>query len=74
MNVDTGSFRALSDQVAAIEAEVAELRGGLGLGQALLDAVEARGFRDGRASVLGTRAARRAPRPRHLQVMDGGAS
>jgi hypothetical protein len=74
VNVDTGSFRALTDQVAALEADVARIRHGLGLGQALLDAVAARAYRDGIASILGSRPERRAPGPRHLQVVDGGAS
>jgi hypothetical protein len=72
VNVDTSEFRALTAQVAALEAEVAGLRCGTLLGEDLLEAVEARGYRDGRASILGTRAARWTPRSRHLQPADGG--
>lgn len=60
-------------RLAALEAEVADLRRAVALRDALLAAAGDRGYRDGRVSVLGTRAASRAPRPRHLQVVQGGA-
>ena len=74
MQVDTGSFQALTDQVAAISAEVAQLGRTMALSEVLLDAVEDRAYRRGRESILGTRAEPRPNRPRHLQAIDGGAS
>jgi hypothetical protein len=72
MQVDTGSFRALTDQVAAIEAEVAELRRAVVFTSALGDGIAERAYREGRESILGRPAAPRPARPRHLQAVDGG--
>ena len=74
MQVDTGSFQALTDQVAAISAEVAQLRQTVVLRDLFLDEAENRAYQQGRESILGTRAEPRPNRPRHLQAIDGGAS
>jgi hypothetical protein len=71
MQVDTGAFTALRDQLAALEAEVAELRLAAPLREAFVDAIAARSYRAGQESVLG-RPAR--PQPSHLRAVDGGAS
>jgi hypothetical protein len=72
MQVDTGQFRALRDQVAELAAEVAELREASVFSLAFGHVIRDQGYREGRASVLGRKADPRPPRPRHLQVMDGG--
>jgi hypothetical protein len=53
MEVDTGQFAAICDRVDDLEAAVAELRRGAGLREVLADAIEARGYQAGRASILG---------------------
>ena len=53
MEVSTGEFRALRDQVEAIETEVADLRRAVLWTTELRDVIEARAYREGRESVLG---------------------
>jgi hypothetical protein len=72
MQVDTGSFRALTDQVAAIEAEVAELRRAVLFTTELRAVIEVQAYREGQESILGRPVGPRPPRPRHLQAVDGG--
>ena len=67
MQVDTGEFAALRDQVDGLAAEVAELRQTAPLREEFISAVAARAYDRGRESVLGRRA-----RPRHLRAVDGG--
>jgi anti-sigma factor RsiW len=74
MQVDTSEFRAITDQVAAISAEVAELQRTMALSELSLDAIENSAYQRGRESVLGTRAEPRPSRPRHLRSVNGGAS
>ena len=74
MQVDTGSFQALSEQVAALETEVAQLQRTVVLREVFIDEIENRAYRRGRESILGTRAEPRPNRPCHLQAIDGGAS
>ena len=74
MQVDTGSFQALTEQVAAVEAAVTQLGRTIALSEVFLDAIEERAYRRGRESILGTRAEPRPHSPRHLQAIDGGAS
>lgn len=62
----------LQQRLAALEAEVAELRQAVVFTSALGDAIEDRAYRAGRESILGTQADRRPPRPRHLQAVQGG--
>jgi hypothetical protein len=45
VNVDTGQFAALTDQIAAIEAEVAELQRTMALSELSLDAIENSAYR-----------------------------
>jgi hypothetical protein len=71
VNVDTGAFTALRDQVAELAAEVAELRQAVTFTTALGDAIEDRAYRESRESILGRQAGLR-PRARHLQAIDGG--
>jgi hypothetical protein len=80
MKVNTGAFRTLTEQVAALHAEVAGLRhmvaGESAEGQALRDALVRLG-REVERQERAERAARRRPqrpRPRYLQVLGGGAS
>jgi hypothetical protein len=73
VNVDTGSFTALRDQVAELAAEVAELREAVVFTTALGEAIEAQGYERGRESVLGRQAGLR-PRARHLRSVGGDAS
>jgi len=61
-------------RLAALEAEVAELRQAAALREEFIDAVQDRAYARGRESVLGRHAGARSPRPRHLQVVSGGAS
>jgi hypothetical protein len=53
MQVDTSEFSAIRDQVAALGAEVAELRQAIVFTTALGDAIEARAYERGRGSILG---------------------
>jgi hypothetical protein len=77
MEVNTGAFRALTDQVAALEAEMAGLRHMLtgSDGAAAANLVEmGKALRD---AELAKEAARRRPRrsrPGYLRVLGGGAS
>ena len=72
MIVDTGEFRALRDQVTAIEAEVAGMREwmeGLRMSDTLARFIADENYQAGRESVLGAGAERRH---RHLRSVDGG--
>ncbi len=60
-------------RLAAIEAEVDELRHQVVLRDEFLDLVEDRAYQRGRESVLGRNAEPRSSRPRHLQAVSGGA-
>jgi hypothetical protein len=71
MDVDTGQFAALRDEVDELRSEVAELLQAAPLREAFVDAIAARSYRAGQESVLG-RPAR--PQPSHLRAVDGGAS
>jgi len=77
MEVDTGSFRALTasteQRLAALEAEVAELRQAVLFTSELGDLISDRAYERGRESILGRKAEPRPPRPRHLRVVSGGA-
>ena len=53
MQVDTSELRAIRDQVAALEAEVTDLRRAAVWTTALGDAIESRGYEAGRSSILG---------------------
>jgi len=54
-------------RLAVLEAEAVGLRHQVALSGMLLGAVRDEGYLEGRESILGTRAAPRPPRPRHLQ-------
>lgn len=56
-------------RLAALEAEVAELRRAVLFSTALGDAIHDRGYQEGRESVLGCSASPRPSRPRHLQAV-----
>jgi hypothetical protein len=71
VNVDTGQFAALRDEVAELRGEVAELRRAVVFTTALGEAIEARGYSRGRESILGRAA---VARPRHLRAVPGSAS
>ena len=77
MEVNTGAFTAFTEQVTALEAEVAGLRHMLTSrdGSALVNLIEmGKALRDaGPVAGRPPRPARR-PRPRYLQVIGGGAS
>jgi hypothetical protein len=60
-------------RLAALEAEFAQLRRTIVLREVFLEEVENRAYQRGRESVLGTRSAAQQPRPRHLQLVGGGA-
>ena len=59
-------------RLAALEAEVAELRQAVIFTTALRDAIEDSAHQEGRESVLGCQAASQPRRPRHLQAVNGG--
>jgi hypothetical protein len=63
MQVDTSEFRAIRDKVAALEAEVTDLRRAAVWTTALGDAIESRGYERGRASILGGTSGRPARTP-----------
>lgn len=77
MEVDTGSFQALTDQVAELAEQMRKLR----MWDACTDTFFTAGYDAGqkaaRSELLGraaeTSAAAR-PRPRHLRPVEGGAS
>ena len=60
-------------RLTVLEAQAVGLRHQVALSGMLLDAVRDEGYLEGRESILSTWAAPRPPRPRHLQVMNGGA-
>ena len=60
--------------LAALEAQVAELRRAVVFTTALGDAIHDRGYQEGRESILGRQVAPRSLRPRHLSVAGGGRS
>ncbi len=82
MEIDTGSFRALSaraDAVDAIAADVAELRRILGAQVFEADTAFAAGVALGEARVQGRAAGGRHARPRtgrsgHLRLVSGGGA
>lgn len=59
-------------RLAALEAEVAELRRDVVFTAELHDVIEDWAYRAGRESVLGREAGPRPPRPCHLQAIQGG--
>ena len=59
-------------RLAALEAEVAELRQAVMFTTALADAIRYEGYQEGRQSIVGCEAAPRPRRPRHLQAVNGG--
>jgi len=62
---------SIEKRLAALEAEVAGLRGLVAIKEALLEAVRDMGYDRGRESILGTREAARPRCPRHLHVVGG---
>jgi hypothetical protein len=73
VDVSTGQFTALNDEVADLEAEVARLRGVISVFEGNHHAIHAwsetireMGRQEGREEILGRRVAR-ASRPRHLR-------
>ena len=59
----------VAQRLAALEAEVAELRSGAALRQELADTIADRAYARGRESVLGAQAAAREPRAQHLRLV-----
>jgi hypothetical protein len=59
-------------RLAALEAEVAQLRQTVVLREVFLEETENRAYQRGRESVLGARSAAQPPQPRHLQLVGGG--
>jgi len=64
----------VAQRLAALEAEVAELRHTAALRELFADAIEAEAYARGRESILGRQAAPPRPRLRHLSVAGGGPS
>jgi len=74
MQVDTGEFRALRDQVDGLTARLGQLEQTAFIfktAEDILDLTYHGGYAQGQADILG-RGRRR--RPRHLRPIDGGAS
>jgi hypothetical protein len=63
---------AAAQRLAALEAEVAELRAAAALREAFIDAIEAKAYARGRESILGRQAAPRPSRPQHLRPVQDG--
>jgi len=77
MEVNTGAFTAFTEQVTALEAEMAGLRHMLTSrdGSALVNLIEmGKALRDAELAEEAARQRDRRPRPRYLQVIGGGAS
>jgi hypothetical protein len=69
MEVDTGQFAALTDEVARLRQEVSDLARSVSVSRVVEEILA------GTAPVLDVRAVRgKPPRPRHLRAVDGGAS
>lgn len=66
MNVDTGQFAALRDEVAELEARLIEISRATAYGICVGKLIVDPGYRRARDSILG-------PQPRHLHAVDGGA-
>ena len=62
----------VAQRLAALEAEVAELRHQAVLRDAFLDLLEDTAYQRGRESILGGREASKPPRSRHLQALQEG--
>jgi hypothetical protein len=63
----------MAQRLAALEAEVAQLRQQVLIREQFLDILDDRAYQRGRESVLGRQAEPRSPGPRHLQFISGGA-
>lgn len=61
-------------RLAALEAEVTDLRRAVAFTTDLRDAIHDRGYQEGRESILGRQVAPRSPGPGHLSVVGGGRS
>jgi hypothetical protein len=58
-----------AQRLAALEADVAELRAAAALREEFIDAIQARAYARGRESVLGVQAVSPGPRPQHLRLV-----
>ena len=77
MEVNTGAFTALTEQVATLKAEMAGLRHmltGSGTAAAVNLIEMGKALRDAELAEEAARQRDRRPRPRYLQVIGGGAS